>query len=189
MMIHIAGTHICVTILSYFSMKRCRHFQWICEILQQQNVNQNVFYQVYNINIPVTLNDRISYCLLMFFITLNRNGQRYYIIDFAFLQTWYLRNTVMDGFHIWHKDLLGLRGELVRFWWWEVKGQGSCGITSAPCCKHLKESLPIWCKHTVGPKDVLIRIWWCEVKGHGCYKVMAVLMWISYLRNTLMKVG
>jgi len=38
--------------------------------------------------------------------------------------TRYLSNAIMELLKIWHKHSLGLKDELMRFWWSKVKGQG-----------------------------------------------------------------
>ena len=88
------------------------------------------------------------------------------------LLTWYLKNALMESRQIWLKWPLGLKGELIKFWWPKVR---VTVISPTPFStlltrylrNTLMESRQIWLKWPLGLKGELITFWWLKVKGQG----------------------
>ena len=93
--------------------------------------------------------------------------------------TRYLRNILREFCQIWLKHPLGLKDELIIFWWSKIKVQRSkfkLTVTSqTPFSSLLRQYLSnaltdfLWIcfKHPLGLKDELTIFWWAKVNVQG----------------------
>jgi len=74
----------------------------------------------------LTLEFSLSLCLH----ASNRQRQRHSVFRLSVRPSQsYLSNALTEFHQIWYKHSLGLKDELIRFWWSKVKGQVHCDVT------------------------------------------------------------